>query len=318
MKCGCSKKVRRFRPDCSLVGIVIPCHNRKKMTLACLEGLRGIETLGFEKRVYLVDDGSTDGTADAVFRQFREGVRIVRGDGGLYWTAAVNKGINVGMSEGCDYILTLNDDTTFEEDFLVELFDVAQRNENAIIGSITADRINRDTIVRCGVLGGREAFKCERTYELIARKARILSEPIAVDCVSGRSMLIPRKVFQDIGVFDEKMFPHSFADFEFCYRAKNFGYDVFIWPGSVIYTVIEPKFWQRLLGKNKFKVIYDLWFDRKYFGIASQYRLSRKVPTNTFQYFGYHLGRHIKWTLVRLILNNAYLKRFITKKGKLS
>ena len=59
------------------IAILLTCHNRKENTLACLEKLYQIDLpFNFSFDVFLVDDGSTDGTAKAVndnFHDVREG-----------------------------------------------------------------------------------------------------------------------------------------------------------------------------------------------------------------------------------------------------
>ena len=49
------------------ISVLLTCHNRKAKTLGCLTSLYAAELpVGYDMEVYLVDDGCTDGTADAV------------------------------------------------------------------------------------------------------------------------------------------------------------------------------------------------------------------------------------------------------------
>jgi GT2 family glycosyltransferase len=69
--------------------IVIPAHNRKPLTLACLESLARQTFSDFA--VAVVDDGSTDGTSEAIQEAFPQ-VHLILGSGDLWWTRATNLG----------------------------------------------------------------------------------------------------------------------------------------------------------------------------------------------------------------------------------
>jgi GT2 family glycosyltransferase len=69
--------------------IIIPVHNRKALTLACLENLRTNGDLQ-KYQVIVVDDGSSDRTAEEVAENYPE-VNILKGNGNLWWTGAINE-----------------------------------------------------------------------------------------------------------------------------------------------------------------------------------------------------------------------------------
>ena len=92
------------------VYVVVPAHNRRELTLACAEA---IEAQSYTpKTVIVVDDGSTDGTAAALAATFQS-VVVLHGNGNLWWTGAVNKGIEwvLARCANSDFVLTLNYDT---------------------------------------------------------------------------------------------------------------------------------------------------------------------------------------------------------------
>ena len=93
------------------------CFNRKEKTLEALSNLytsykkNGSE---FSMAVYLTDDGSTDGTYDAVKQKFPE-VKLLKGNGSLYWAGGMRNSWNEAIKKDYDAFLLLNDDTNISE-----------------------------------------------------------------------------------------------------------------------------------------------------------------------------------------------------------
>ncbi|MFK5894215.1 MAG: glycosyltransferase, partial [Pseudomonadota bacterium] len=102
------------------IAIVIPVFNRVETTLNCLRQLQEIDKNGAEFNFIIVDDGSTDGTADAVKTHFPDSI-VLMGDGNLWWTGAINMGAEYALKSDFDYVLCLNDDLEFDDKFLTEL-----------------------------------------------------------------------------------------------------------------------------------------------------------------------------------------------------
>ena len=107
------------------IAVLITSHNRKANTIGCLQKLMA-QTVdsGIEFKVYLVDDGSTDGTAEAVNARFPS-VRILKGDGNLFWCGGMRMAFAEALKSGYDYYLWLNDDTILFPDALTELLNTS-------------------------------------------------------------------------------------------------------------------------------------------------------------------------------------------------
>lgn len=98
--------------------IVIPVHNRVRFTRRLLEGLRELE--GPEVMVIVVDDGSSDGTADVLARE-HPNVMVLPGSGDLWWTGAVDMGCRFAIQRGARWLLLMNNDDVVSRNILVEL-----------------------------------------------------------------------------------------------------------------------------------------------------------------------------------------------------
>src|SRR4030067_2615056 len=101
-------------PGQPLVPVVIPNWNGKHSVKDCLQALREQSYPSFE--VILVDNGSTDGSADFVRKEFPE-VRLVFHRENLGFAEGTNTGIRVASGE---WIATLNNDTIADREWLTE------------------------------------------------------------------------------------------------------------------------------------------------------------------------------------------------------
>ena len=95
------------------LAVLLTCFNRKDKTIASLTALYKAfheSSDGWDMSVYLTDDGSTDGTSDAVSKNFPQ-VRVLKGDGALYWAGGMRNSWSEALKEDYDAYLLLNDDT---------------------------------------------------------------------------------------------------------------------------------------------------------------------------------------------------------------
>src|SRR5260370_14464411 len=97
------------------VFIVMPTYNRwveARVSLACL-----LKSDYQTFRIVLVEDACTDGTVEKCRAEFPE-VEILHGDGNLWWSGAINEGVEYALKRGADAIVWLNDDNQVEPDTL--------------------------------------------------------------------------------------------------------------------------------------------------------------------------------------------------------
>lgn len=115
-----------------IVYILIPVHNRREVTVHCLKHLQQQGILD-QYQVVVIDDGSTDGTADAIARNYSQ-VRILQGSGDLWWTGAIVQGMKYATSQDAEYIIWLNDDT-LPNDGAIEMLVAACQKTIKVIAS---------------------------------------------------------------------------------------------------------------------------------------------------------------------------------------
>ena len=115
------------------VSVVIPIHNRKATTLSCLSQLQNIQTLS-DYSIIVIDDGSTDGSAAAIQAEY-PGVQILQGDGNLWWTGAIRRGMQYASEQGAEFFIWLNDDCRVEPNAIADLVRFCREHPQAIVGA---------------------------------------------------------------------------------------------------------------------------------------------------------------------------------------
>ena len=106
------------------IAALYTCFNRKEKTLASLSSLddaRKNTDHDFNLDIYLTDDGSTDGTSEAVKKEFPN-VNIMYGDGNLFWAEGMRTSWKKAMEKDYDGYLLLNDDVEIYANVFNQLF----------------------------------------------------------------------------------------------------------------------------------------------------------------------------------------------------
>lgn len=214
------------------IAVVIPVHSRKDMTLACLRSLFRQNVSGFQ--VIVVDSGSTDGTAEAVAKEFSN-VTVLK-YGNLWWSAATNKGVERALADHAEYIVCLNDDHEFAEDYLAAMIRAAEERPLALFGSYIFD-IHTKTPIDCGArMRWASAGISKLLHTVPAEKRRGL---LAITHYSGRGLWVPAKTYAQIGLFDAKRLPHYAADYDFTARAVGAGFELYMNCDAVLFNYQE-------------------------------------------------------------------------------
>jgi GT2 family glycosyltransferase len=212
--------------------ILTAVHNYLNDTKKLLESINCQSFKNYE--IYLIDDGSTDGTAGFVHQNYPK-ANVLRGDGNLWWTASLNLGLKKILDKAGidDYVWIINNDCYFAKDALKNLynFNKGLKGSKNIVGSVVLDSKTkkvRDTGIKINW----------RTLRFSSVKPKDLNKA-TIDALSTKGTLYPVGVFREIGFFDAKHFPHYFSDYELSIRAKINGYNLLVFPKCIIYNESE-------------------------------------------------------------------------------
>lgn len=208
-----------------MIFIVIPVFNRWVYTKECLLCLQKQDYTNY--KIIVVDDGSTDGTANYLQQEFPN-VIVIKGDGNLWWTAATNLGVvfaqkNKVLNEE-NFVLTLNNDTLVPTNFLTNILSSYRKAAPfSLIGATAVNAKNGQVYYR----GEKINWFLESSTFFVSQTDRPENGLQKVTVFPGRGLLISLEVFDTIGLFDEKSFPHYAADYDFTLRANKAGFGLF-------------------------------------------------------------------------------------------
>lgn len=208
---------------------LLSCYNRREQTLACLASLAAQRDLDVEVEVVLLDDASPDGTAAAVAAAFPE-VRLLEGDGNLFWNRGMRRAFAAAVAEDPDLYLWLNDDVVLDDGALRTLLgtrtELLARGEEA---SVVAGAVRQpgSNAVTYGGLSRSDPRRPLR-FDLVAPRA----EPFQVETMHGNCVLLPRSVVRAVGTLDP-VYQHAMGDFDYGLRARAAGCSIWLAPGTV-------------------------------------------------------------------------------------
>lgn len=220
------------------IAVLLTCYNRRDITLKCLESLfRQVlpENIFFE--VFLVDDGSTDGTGDAVKQQFPS-VNVIEGSGNLYWCGGMRLAWNVAMQQDFDFYLWLNDDTILLPDALTTLLgavDTLKENGEDYNAIIVGSTFNPET--NAHTYGGCVQIK-KKSFNFRPVKPSGLLEPC--DTFNGNCVLVSREAFCELGNLSPE-YTHAMGDTDYGLRAKGKNIPMWVAPAYIGTCSNNPK-----------------------------------------------------------------------------
>jgi GT2 family glycosyltransferase len=219
------------------IAVLLTCHNRKAKTLACLASLFEQQVLQFQFEVFLVDDGCSDHTAEAVRQQF-PAVQLITGSGQLFWNGGMRLCWQHAMASNADFYLWLNDDVTLVADALQRLllcYDT-QVAAGVAVGAVVGTM--QDGPGQRLSYGGRRA---RFSWWPMAISAVIAPGEQALPCdyVNGNLCLVPADAVQRVGILSGR-FTHSMGDFDYSNRLRRAGLNLWIAPGLFGQCAVNP------------------------------------------------------------------------------
>lgn len=205
--------------------IVLLAWNGRAYLGDCLDAVLAQDYPDFE--VLVVDNGSTDGSADFVAAQYPQ-VRLIRNAHNLGFAAGNNVGLRAATG---DVLVLLNQDTVVQPGWLVALAEVLQ---DSTVGIVGCKLLYPDgTIQHAGgrIVDARGSTRHIGRDEVDAGQYDVVQD---ADFVTGAALALTRATLTRIGFLDEGFAPAYYEDADWCYRAREAGLRVVYCPQAVV------------------------------------------------------------------------------------
>ena len=191
----------------TLVGVVIPHFGDQEKLNRCLDSLIKVE--GFDPaHLYVIDNNEKN----------------------RYFTVAVNKGINLALNEGCEYVWVLNNDTKVHPGYLTATLNRFSKNKK--IGIVGGKNLKTEKPDRIFWGGSYNAFPTgQHKAGYVSRNDLILATRETWATFS--SVVIKAQTYKDVGGLDNSM-RMIFSDSDFCFSAQQHGWETWYEPEAVV------------------------------------------------------------------------------------
>jgi GT2 family glycosyltransferase len=223
---------------CELSAIIISFNGREFLA-DCITTLK--ESLkGIVHEIIIVDNGSSDGSIKLI-QSAHNDLTIIENGANLGFAKAVNIGIRAANGE---YMFILNQDLKFHSQSVRILLDRIKSQPNigmigpkfvGIDGKLqhsaralpTFRNVWYDALLLSHLFPQHHEFSSWRMGWFDHETEAIVDQPL------GSAMMIPRRVIEKVGLFDER-FPIFFNDVDFCHRLKDAGWQALYYPSAVV------------------------------------------------------------------------------------
>ncbi|HBK40810.1 MAG: glycosyltransferase family 2 protein [Petrimonas sp.] len=210
------------------IAVLLTCHNRKAQTLTCLASLFEAELPpDVQLDVFLTDDGSTDGTEEAVKELYPQ-VTVLKGGGTLFWAGGMRLAWKKAtQKKSYNAYLLINDDVKLKHDFIMNLM---KAEEHSL-------RQTGKTGIYCGTTidgkTGKVTYGGSRikTNHVIV-KSQLLSpqaQPQECQIANANILWVSREAVDQVGILDDR-FTHGIADYDYSLRARKRDVPVYVAP----------------------------------------------------------------------------------------
>ncbi|MCK4795423.1 MAG: glycosyltransferase family 2 protein [Desulfobacteraceae bacterium] len=238
------------------VSIIVLNWNGEAYISKCLDSL--LEQTYPSYEVLVVDNGSTDGSIE-LLRGYLPRIRLIMNEKNLGFAAGNNVAIREANGE---FIVLFNNDAVAHRDWLEWLVAGTLTPPQADIASGPIYFYEPSDVIWCA---GVRIDMLTGVGWLLSLYSQHFEPSDDIDYLIGCALLVRNRVFEEIGLLDERFFFYS-EDFDFCLRAKRAGFSLRLVPDAMVWHMVpmEPEqAWVRLhhhlFFKSGFKLVLKLW-----------------------------------------------------------
>jgi GT2 family glycosyltransferase len=218
--------------DAPKVTVTTLSWNRKMHTLEWLQSLGALEYANFE--VLIVDNGSTDGSVDAIRAKHPE-VALVENGENLGYARGFNVGMKHAFEGGADYVLIMNNDAIIDPPALQALVDTAEADPSvAFVSGKVYHYWRPEEIQTAGTLPHRWRVAGAQIGfgEIDHGQYDEVTERELTDDVF---LLVRRAAWERVGGYDNDFAYYGHENVDWCMRVREAGFKIMYTPHAKIW-----------------------------------------------------------------------------------
>jgi O-antigen biosynthesis protein len=204
-----------------VAGIVIVNWNGRELLDKCLSSLFA-NTSEPRCKVIVVDNASTDGSAEMVQRSYPQ-VKLIKNSVNAGFSKANNQGIQFALQNGVKYVLLLNNDVEITNKIWLKEFTTVIESDKKI-GIVGCKLVFPDGTLQHA--GGLVKLRVPYNRGEFEKDTGQYDHVELVDYVTGAALMIKAEVIHKIGLIDEGFSPLYYEDTDWCVRAHLYGYGI--------------------------------------------------------------------------------------------
>lgn len=263
------------------VAIVVLTWNQCELTLDCLASLAALDYPSDWLQIVVVDNGSTDGTVQAIGSHFPD-VSLLENDENLGYAGGNNVGIRYALAQGVDYVCVLNNDAVLAPDCVTMLVAEAERDKDiGIVGPKMYFSEPNDMIFAAGsrINWSNGTLLHRGIWQREDETGPLYDHAVTdVDFIVGCCVLVRRQLLDTVGLLDTRYFL-NFEDVDWCVRAWEAGYRVRYTPKAMLWHKVSASlgqasprntyymtrnallfFWTHLNGSRRWQTVARIFF----------------------------------------------------------
>ncbi|MFY0626303.1 MAG: glycosyltransferase family 2 protein [Reichenbachiella sp.] len=214
------------------IGIIILNWNSSEVTCNCL---MDFVKQGMNYSIIVVDNGSSDDSVVCIKAKFPN-ITIIESPTNVGFAGGNNLGIRYCLDKGYEYVMLLNNDTLFDEDFVAPMVQFLEQNDE--VGAIQPKiYFNHDRSIIWN--GGTKfnPFSGEtHTYGEGKKDNPAYNKIKKVPWITGCCILIRKSVIEKVGLLDEQFFIY-YEDVDWSFRVAQAGLKLVYFPKTKIYHI---------------------------------------------------------------------------------
>lgn len=260
------------------IGIVICNYNKKDEVLNCIQSVLESKMQDFD--LYVVDNASTDGSANAIQTAYGTKVRLIVNQTNLGGSGGFNAGLKTALNEGYPYLMCLDNDVLVDENAIGSLYEFLETHRDVgMAASKVYHKECPDYVQHFGLTIDFKNYCVTESKYLNCFEDGSMPEVVYSDSAATCSLMIKSAVIKKIGLMPEDNFLY-WDDTEWGYLCNQAGYKVASYGKSQVLHVMGAK----KESENTFPTYYGI---RNWVNFFMKYTPRDQWPEMTSKILGY-------------------------------